>query len=127
MAEFSYEEAVYGATCYIFLTDDGELSVEEQETINDLFFDMYNFSFEQKNLVLRRLKSKGSTIFFHNVVDCLNEYSKARKLEALASILVIIDKDDDKHYLPTNKRRPFNKIQEAIGISDDDLSNYFNN
>lgn len=126
MAEFNFEEAIYGALCYLFGSDDNELSVREQTIMNESFADMYTLSDTQKENIIKRWSSKGSASFFHNVTDSLNTYSKEKKLEALESLGVIMDREESKsrYFAPPDRVEYFSKIMNAISISPDDLMNY---
>jgi hypothetical protein len=126
MAEFSFEEAVYGALCYLFGSDDNELSVKEQKIMNESFADMYTLSDEGKGNIMKRWSSKGSASFFHNVTDSLNSYSKGKKLEALESLCIIMEQEESKtrFFAPPDRFEYFLKILNAISISQDELENY---
>ena len=120
MATYDYNEAIYGALCYIYGDDDGSITVKEKGGIKPIFNERHYLSNETMETISYRW-SKGGDDFYWDVINSLNECSLTEKLEAYRTICRIINRFSSER----NERWvPANKIREDIGISEDEYNRY---
>jgi hypothetical protein len=120
MATYDYNEAIYGALCYIYGDDDDKLSVEEKRGVKSRFSERHYLSNETMEAISYRW-SKGGDDFYWDVVNSLNECSLTDKLEAYKTICIIIN---DFSANRKDRWNPANKIREDISISSDEYNRY---
>lgn len=131
MAELNYEMAVYGTLCYIFGSDDGRLSPEEQNDFTKIFLKIHDLEYEEMQSV-RRDWSKGSPLFFKKIVDNLNSCSKLEKLEAIRTICKAINYSESPDsasfslFSVPDRWGPASKIQRELGITQEDYEEFLN-
>jgi hypothetical protein len=120
MATYDYNEAIYGALCYIYGDDDSKITSEEKRGIKSHFNKRHYLSNETMEAISYRW-SQGSEDFYWDVINSLNECSLTEKLEAYRTINRTIN-----DFSPNRKDRwdPRNKIREDIGISSDEYNRY---
>lgn len=120
MATFSYDEAIYGALCYIYGDDDNTLSVDEKINIKSRFNERHYLSDEAFRIISFRW-SQGAEDFYWDVINSLNEYSLIQRLEALKTICIIIN---DYSSQRPERWYPFHKILHDIGTTIDEYNRY---
>jgi hypothetical protein len=122
MATYDYNEAVYGALCYIYGDDDNEISIKEKAGFYQRYSERHYLSLETRKVISYRW-SQGVEDFYWDVINSLNECSLTEKLEAYKTICIIIN-----DFSANRKERwdPANKIREDIGISVDEYKRYVN-
>jgi hypothetical protein len=123
MATYDYNEAIYGAMCYIYGDDDSKISVKEKEGIKSRFNERHYLSNETMETISFRW-SKGTEDFYWDVINSLNECSLTERLEAYRTICIIINdfsKERDDRWGPANK------IREDLGISSEEYERYRGN
>jgi hypothetical protein len=120
MPIFDYNEAIYGALCYIYGDDDNTISSKEKSGIQPKFLERHYLSEETMKTISYRW-SKDSDDFYWDVVNSLNECSLTDRLEAIKTICIIIN---DFSANRKDRWNPVNKIMDDIGISDDEYQKY---
>jgi len=120
MAVFGYNEAVYGALCYIYGDDDRELSVQEQLGIRTHFLERHYLSNESMEAISYRW-SQGPSDFYWDVINSLNDCSLTQRLEAYKTICIVIN---DFSASRNDRWDPANRIREDMGISTDEYNRY---
>ena len=123
MAIYGYNEAVYGALCYIYGDDDYKISVEEKRGIKSRFVDRHYLSHETMETISHRWSNDPEN-FYWDVINSLNESSLTDRLEAYRTICIIIN---DFSAQRDDRWDPANRIREAMDISIDDYNRYIGN
>jgi hypothetical protein len=123
MAVYDYNEAVYGALCYIYGEDDDRISVEEKRGVKSRFVERHYLSQETMETISHRW-SRDSEDFYWDVISSLNECSLTNRLEAYRTICVIIN---DFSAQRDDRWEPAHRIREAMDISIDDYNRYIGN
>ena len=118
MATFNYEEAIYGALCYIAGKDDYKITTQEKAGIKPRFLQRHYLSNETMETISMRWSS--SSNFYDDVIDSLNDCSFTEKLEAYKTICIILN-DWTKR---GDRWEPAHEIQNAMNISDDEYNKY---
>ena len=120
MATYDYNEAIYGALCYIYGDDDNKISAEEKKGIKSRFNKWHYLSNETMEAISYRW-SQGIDDFYWDVTNSLNECSLTEKLEAFKTICRTIN-----DFSPNRDDRwsPAHKIREDMGISLDEYNRY---
>ena len=122
MATYDYNEAIYGALCYIYGDDDSEISAKEKEGIFSNFNERHYLSLETRKAISYRW-SQGPEDFYWDVINSLNECSLTEKLEAYRTICIVINEFSANR---KDRWNPANKIREDIGISAEEYNRYVN-
>ena len=120
MATYGYNEAIYGALCYIYGDDDNMISSDEKGGIKSRFNERHYLSNETMEAISYRW-SQGIDDFYWDVINSLNECSLTQRLEAYRTICIIIN---DFSANRDDRWDPANKIREDIGISTDEYRRY---
>jgi hypothetical protein len=120
MATYDYNEAIYGALCYIYGDDDNKISAKEKKGIKSRFNERHYLSNETMEAISYRW-SQGIEDFYWDVINSLNECSLTEKLEAYRTICRTIHDFSPKR---DDRWNPANKIREDIGISIDEYNRY---
>jgi hypothetical protein len=120
MAMYGYDEAVYGALCYIYGDDDNKLSVQEQNGFQSYFNERHYLSHETMKTISYRW-SKNSDDFYWDVINSLNDCSFTQRLEAFKTICIIINEFSSNR---DDRWGPAHKIREDLGISSDEYKRY---
>jgi hypothetical protein len=120
MATYGYEEAVYGALCFIYGEDDNTFSGNEKQGVWAYFDERHYLTRETKEAISYRW-SKNSDDFYWDVINSLNECSLTEKLEAYRTICRVINGWSSER---NDRWIPANKIREDLGISSDEYNRY---
>ena len=80
MPVFDYNEALYGALCYIYGSDDDTISVEEKEGFKPRFLERHYLSNETMKTISYRW-SQNVEEFYWEVVNSLNEHSLTDRMD----------------------------------------------
>lgn len=123
MAIYGYNEAVYGALCYIYGDDDDKISVEEKRGIKSRFVDRHYLSHETMETISHRWSNDPEN-FYWDVINSLNESSLTDRLEAYRTICIIIN---DFSAQRDDRWDPANRIREDMNISSEDYNRYIGN
>ena len=123
MAIYGYNEAVYGALCYIYGDDDYKISVEEKRGIKSRFVDRHYLSHETMETISHRWSNDPEN-FYWDVINSLNESSLTDRLEAYRTICIIIN---DFSAQRDDRWDPANRIREDMNISSEDYNRYIGN
>jgi hypothetical protein len=113
MAIFNFEEAIYGALCYIYGEDDDTISAKEKDGFIPKFQERHYLSDETMRTISRRW-SLDAEKFYWDVIDSLNACSFTEKLEAYRTICAVINhfsRNRDDRWVPAKK------IRNELGIS----------
>ena len=116
MAVFGYNEAVYGALCYIYGDDDNLISAEEKRGIKPRFLERHYLSNESMEAISYRW-SLGPNDFYSDVINSLNDCSLTQRLEALKTFVIVADGDLSKAHL-------VGRIMNDIGIVSSEFNRY---
>lgn len=119
MATFNYEEAIYGALCFIAGNDDNKISIEEKEGIKPRFLELHYLSDATMETISKKW-SKDVSGFYYDVIDSLNECSYTEKLEAYKTICIILNAWTKR----TSRWEPALDILNAMNISKDEYNRY---
>lgn len=120
MATYSYDEAIYGALCYVYGSDDSIISPSEIKAIKSRFLKKRDLSPSQMEVISYRW-SKDSDDFYWEVINSLKESTIYERLTAIEIIFDIIkDYSGNKQ----SRRVPANKIIEDLDISLDEFNHY---
>lgn len=123
MAIYGYNEAIYGALCYIYGDDDDKISVEEKRGIKSRFVDRHYLSHETMETISHRWSNDPEN-FYWDVINSLNESSLTDRLEAYRTICIIIN---DFSAQRDDRWDPANRIREDMNISSEDYNRYIGN
>ena len=92
MATYSYDEAIYGALCYIFTCYQyDDLNKTEKEVIQETFNKRHSLSSESMKDVYF-MCSYNSCNPIDDVTDSLMEYSLSQRLKAYETICIVVNK-----------------------------------
>lgn len=122
MATFNYEEAIYGALCYIAGNDDNKITAEEKSGLKPRFLQYHYLSNEVMESISKRW-SLDINSFFYDVVESLNEYSYSEKLEAYCTICKVLN-DWTKR---SDRWDPANEILEGMNLTIEEYNSFINN
>jgi hypothetical protein len=124
MPVFDYNEALYGALCYIYGDDDNTISVDEKEGFKPRFLERHYLSHETMKTISYRWSSLNVEEFYWEVVNSLNEHSLTDRMEGFKTICIIIN---DFSANRDDRWTPANRLREDPGFSREEYNRYTGN
>ena len=120
MAVYDYEEAVYGALCYIYGDDDNKITSGEKSGVQSEFLERHFLTNESMEAISYRW-SRDIDAFYWDVINSLLECSLTQRLEAYRTICIVKNRFSSNR---DDRWTPANRILADLGITVDEYNYY---